>query len=736
MPLALTGVSAPKNSAITFKSSDTSVATVSADGTLTPLKAGTVNIAATNSLGAKYVINVTVKKYALQSVKQTRLDAIEAVIAGDISGLKNEDILITCKETNVVYRVKSIAVDSNDKTKVAISTYGSMTNGMHFTVKIDGIEKEFTATDNVVADVSVSPLQIAAGDVGTEVVGQTVDKNGVILNEVYLDGSGNNNNVTFNVKVNATDGYTREKVLVLYRAGNKATAEITYHTYKYENGSEVGVITKTFDIVAVDQLVTTSEYGYTVVRDGVNPDYKAPKTQIPVGAPNDMYAYFQFLDSNNNPVTENYTVETSDRTTLMVADGNAAQASLKVHVVGLKEGSAYINVKDVNGNIVKSLPVTVVAARKIARVQLEESNAVVSSIDLTDTDLMKLEGYEDVRQKSVSIKGYDQYGDPIGIDDNSTVEGIGNTPSGLVARVISGGSIAIDGSNGNEGTYSYKLTVKDDYNRAQQLYSFSVRVVRPTLTPAKANDASVNATKEEKDNAVALENADKRGGKRNYRLIVNPRSYDATITSATTRETYKAIIDVKIGVYESGALIGYLKIENSGGALSQKDEADSNDIRVAKHIFTEVTSGSAVRAYKAIGAGTYRVYAYADLTLDKNTQRIEFYDDITITDSANGASIAKWKVSRFSTTVKDLHKGSADVDKQKAAIEAITQCLDVSCFGDPVAATADNFYVDAADLTVTNNAVFIKKAYVVHQIGTTGIYYAVPFAINLTFTVQ
>ncbi len=720
---------APKSATptVTYTSSDSAVATVNSSGEVTGVKAGEATITATMKCGKETKTastKVSVKKVVLRSVKQTKWDTIEAVIEGDTKSLKNEDILITCKDTNVVCRVKSITVASNDSTKVTAAIYGSMLDGKLYTVKVNGVEKEFTASDNVVADVSVSPLQIAAGDVGTEVVGQVVDKNGVVIREVKLMEPAAN--VTFDIKVNATDGYTRENKLVLYNAGNTATAEITYHTYKYENGSEVGVIKKSFNIVAVNAVASISEFGYTVLKDGVNPDYKAAKTQIPVDDL-DMYAWFEFLDSNNNNVTENYTVETSDRTTLMVADGVAAKANQKVHVVGIKEGHAYINVRDINGTIVKSLPVTVVASRKLARVQLGNSTVVVSNTDLTDSNLTKQAGYTPVTEQNVTVQGFDQYGDPIKITVNAT--GTTAVPDGLVDSTTSG-VLKINGINSKNssqqlvsGTYSYRLAIADEFNRAQQLYSFNVRVVTPKPLTG--------------DKGAALKDVQVRGSRQNYRLVVTPRTYNATVTSTTDASKKDDIIDVKIGVYESGALIGYLPVMkhqwNNGTTINL---TTGGVIRTAQNLFNSVSTTSGGAIYKSVGAGTQRVRVWTNLKLKGATstpESVEFHDDISITDSANGAAITKWKVSRFATSVPDLNRYSKDADKVIAAKEAIETCLDVSCFGKPVA--AGEFYVEPGDVTVTNNAIFIKKAYVIYSVDG-GVSYAVPFAINLTFTVQ
>lgn len=704
----------PTTATVTYASDKTDIATVDAKtGEVTGVKAGEATITATLVCGTITKTNstkVTVKNVVLQSVKQTRWDTIEAVIVGNTKSLKNEDILITCKDTNVVCRVKSIAIDANDSTKVTATIYGTMTDGKNYTVKVDGVEKEFVASDNVVADVVVTPLQIVAGDIGTKIVGHTVDKNGVILSDVLISNSGTNG-VDFNVKVNATDGYTREDQLVLFKAGNKATAEITYHTYKYENGTETGAITKSYEIVAVDATTTISGFNYTIVRAGTTPNWSSAKTQIPV-EDTDMYAWFRFVDSNGTDVTENYTVETSDRTVLMVADGAAAKANLLgIHVVGIKQGSAYINVKDARGNIVASLPVTVVPARKLARVQLGSSNIVVSNQDLTDASLTSLAGYETVTQVNVPVYVFDQYGDILP-NVTTTSTALYNAPDSLVSTTTPG-SIIVDANGQSAGAHQYRLDVRDTRG-THQVYSFAVRVVTPTPV-GQAGLTDVQKRRRE-----------------NYRLVVTPATYDVAITGDTKETKKNDVIDVKIGVYENGALIAYLPISNPKWNCPSVNVTSASALSTAMKIFDNSNSKT---VYKALATGTYRVEAYTDLNLNGTVESVRFYDDIAITDSLNGegAVVTTWSVSRFTSSVS-VNKGMPDANIETAAVEAISQCLTVSCMGESVVNDIDKIYVNADDVIVTNNALFIKKAYFITTIGSTN--FAVPFTVNMTFTVK
>ena len=147
---------------ITYTSSDDSIATVAADGTVTGVKAGKATITAKITVGkdsAETTKDVEVKNVILKSAAQKKASQIVATFAGDTSKLDKKDITITNTANNVVYPVKAISVAADKKT-VTIDTFSEMNDAKEYSVKYDGTEVKFTATDGVVADVALDKITI------------------------------------------------------------------------------------------------------------------------------------------------------------------------------------------------------------------------------------------------------------------------------------------------------------------------------------------------------------------------------------------------------------------------------------------------------------------------------------------------------------------------------------------------------------------------------------------------
>ena len=254
----------PSVAKVSYKSSDDTIATVdAATGVVKAVKAGKVTITATSDYGKEVTTDINVKTAILKSATQKKASQIEATFAGDTSKLDKKDIIITNTSNNVVYPVKAISVAA-DKTTVKIDTYSEMNDAKEYSVKYDGTEVKFTATDGTVADVGVSATQIVKGTAGTEVKAQFLDKNQVVVKEFTLSEAANDGSVDFGFTENK--GYTDGNKLVLLNTGDTATAEVTYHTNKYDQttGAETGKITKKFTVTAVDDDATLSNFNYTV----------------------------------------------------------------------------------------------------------------------------------------------------------------------------------------------------------------------------------------------------------------------------------------------------------------------------------------------------------------------------------------------------------------------------------------------------------------------------------------
>ncbi len=96
---------------ITYTSSDDSIATVAADGTVTGVKAGKATITAKITVGkdsATTTKDVEVKKFILNSVTQSKLRELTVDVAGDTKALKATDFTVVNPKTNVKYRYQRL----------------------------------------------------------------------------------------------------------------------------------------------------------------------------------------------------------------------------------------------------------------------------------------------------------------------------------------------------------------------------------------------------------------------------------------------------------------------------------------------------------------------------------------------------------------------------------------------------------------------------------------------------
>ena len=450
----LTAVSAPKSSPVTFKSSNETIATVDADGTLTALKEGTVNIAATNSLGAKskYVIKVTIRNYALQSVAQTKATELQAVIAGNTKDIKPTDIRIVNADTKVVYPVSKVIFDANDTTKATLRLFSDLNDGKNYDVTLDGVTKSFRATDGVVTDISVNPITVPYAT-ETEIALIAKDPNGVILKELPYGTVDNNYDFSINLNGN---GYTNGSKLYLNKIGDTATAEITYKTGKYDqNGKPEGNIGP--NKVTITATAQSEISNFDVRIDAATAgsyDKAKDNKKIAVGETERTTAYFMIKNTEGKEISDysKYTVETSDKTVLMIASGNIT--SKKTTLTAIKAGTAYILIRDTNGAIVSSVAVDVVAERAAATLELDKYSVVVSKSLTGDS-------------KTVKATVKDQYGDNLVLTADLSVECL-SAPAGTATNATAGFySIAKHNeitfnNTAAKGSYVYKISYKKD----------------------------------------------------------------------------------------------------------------------------------------------------------------------------------------------------------------------------------------------------------------------------------
>ena len=661
---------------IAYTSSDETIATVSEDGTVKGVKAGKATITARLVIGkdtATATQEVEVKNYVLQSVAQTKSNTLQGVILGETKNIKATDIKITNTATQNVIAVKNVTPDKADASKVTIETFADMKDGAKYTVELDGVAKEFTATDGVVTDVNVTPVTIPANTTGTEIKGQTVDKDGIVIDEFKVSEASSKN---AELNLSTTQGYVDGDKLVLPTVGNKGTAEVKYHTYKFDtNGNEIGAYTKKIDITAVaEDAITTTGFNMTFADKAPNWDKDKTTNQLAIGSSKN--AYFKFVGSDNKEITnyDKYSVVSSDDSILLLPKTQLTSSTTEVKVSGIKEGNAYINVLNKDGKVIKSLPVVVTATGKLTNVTLGNTSLTISknAKDITN---------------SVSVKAVDQYNNDITGSSTVTPTGVNDDAKKVItakwnpttkAVEVSASSDAEDGK-----TYTIKVEVKND-NVTVNRY-FTVKTVKTETDVTKATDLRVEVSGLT-DGKVDMAVAD-----------------DADATKATKTVT------VQVAAYDKGAKIGYVK--NATYEINNDKQST----------VTSVSTGASISVVScsAVGVVSKNLEAGKSYTVTVKTANKTFTTTFAVVDTQASATVKVTKKTTTKTMAEDILAETCEVTYDGKKLEnpefTVDESKDVKTVTTP---TSTSTYIAKANVKVTKNH----------------ITYTVPVTINTTFT--
>ena len=576
---------------ITYTSSDDSIATVAADGTVTGVKAGKATITAKITVGkdsATTTKDVEVKKAILKSADQTEYNKIEAVIVGDTKDIKPADVKITNTATKATVAVKSISAKKGVENTYVIETFTGMTDAKEYSVEYAGSTATFTATDNTVAKVALTKTEVPAG-VKTPVQAVTKDAKGVVLGYFDLTNA-NSSKGQVTTALTITKGYVQGTDVYLPTVGDTMVAKITYHTGTFgTDGTETGKIEDTATITAVDPSTINYNYAVTI---GKAPSWKASSfkanTAIKVG--NQENAYFRITDENGNDVSDYtvYSVETADPTKLVVDAttlSSTGVGSNAVTINGVSAGDTYILVKK-DGKVVFSLPVQV------------QGKASATSVDLNKTSVTVMDQSDVV--VSIEAKLKDQYGSDMAIK-SATVTNLAKPNENAKANFLTASVndkkavIAVTGSAFTTncptyyGTYTYKVTLKDTDNKEINR-TFTVNFVKKSDTQA-------------------------------YQLSL-PTEVNTTVGTDTAAKDI--LVSVSVDKMGNGAPIGtysgdveYTVKDSNGKDIDSKyiDKNEASAINIKAVSCSAITGGNGFQ--KNLVAGTY--YVTAKFTVNKNT---------------------------------------------------------------------------------------------------------------------
>ena len=597
---------------IAYTSSDETIATVSEDGTVKGVKAGKAIITAKLVIGkdtATATQEVEVKNYVLSTVAQNKLTELTATVAGDTKNLKASDFTVKSEATNVVYPVSKVTVDSKDASKVTLTLFSELKDAATYDVTLDGITKTFVASDGKVASIALDKATIPYAT-ETEIKLVSKDANGVIIKELKYGDTDNSYNFTIDTKGN---GYTTGSKLYLNKIGDTAEATIEYKTGKYDqNGKAEGNIgPNKVTITAADQSAIND---FKVRIDGANKKFdKAKDTNKIAAGETGKYAYFMIKDATGTEVSKyDYTVESSDKTVLMLASNTISSKS--VGLTPVKQGTAYILFKDKDGKIVNSVAIDVTAGREAATLELDKY-----SVDASTS--------KTVAAKTVSVKVKDQYGDEVAASNYSNVH-----VSYLSGPVKNETAVAFDASKkavvvtgsafdaSKTGAYVYKVAYTKD-NKEIVAKTLTVNVQKPG---SAVDSYRLDLDKSSVD--VKVDNDNKDSKIITAQLMGRSNGVDLNAVQSVTYTVKKSDGTVVFGKDNGKVITGAaFGVDNNYG--------DANITGSNLNIkLVDVTNGTAT---KNLGAGTYTVTATCK---DTKNNDVTITSSFTVTDTQTKAS--------------------------------------------------------------------------------------------------
>ena len=691
---------APKGAAVSFKSSDDTIATVDEKGVVTGVKAGKVTITATAGKASKDV-EIEVKTAILKSVKQTEVNVIEATVLGDTSAIKPADVKITNTATKATVPVKDVVVSKKDATLVTITTFTNMADAKEYAVNYAGVDATFTATNGTVASVGVTKTEIAANN-ETPVQMVTKDANQVVLGRTDLD-KGSASKGCVSAETTITNGYVNGTNVYLPAVGDKMTIKVTYHTGTFAaDGNESGNISDTFTITAVDPSAVNYTFALTIDGSQASPVWNAKSfvanTKVAVNADN-KYGHIRVLDDENVDVTsvagKNYTVVSADKSKVLVDESKTLDQAFSIK--GVAEGSTYILIKKDN-NTVATIPVTVVAAPVATSLSLSQSSVTVVK-DATIDEIVKLQ-----------VK--DQYGDAMDMSKATTdVAVVGKTNKTVLtdadAKALLTGTdtFTISGDNLASETEYGTITLK-----------FSAKIGDKTVTAALP---------------VRLVKAD---GTVSYKVRFDNNNVDTTVTSDTSAaQTIKASVVEMV----NGGAKNYANV--SGDVTYVVKNAKGEKI-------AEINSTKAATTCAAISSTSNYSSTHNELKINASEENgsNEFTKNLeagtyTVTANFKATADSKDKSVTATFTVKDTQDSLASIDivnddfGSKTIATAVVDPTLVHVYYDGVVQDNKVSYVKSDATTLANGGAFLKSVTV--MVNVTGTSKKVPVTISVNRTI-
>jgi len=368
--------------ALTFRTSNSEVVTVDANGLLNPLKAGTANVTVyskatkqtsyKNKNNKKLIFHITVYG-SITTVKQTERDRVEVTFNSLPDAFSTNDFTVRDSKNQII-PISNTELSTTSKRNIILTLGRDILDGDTYTVSFHNKDSSFKASNGEIAKLAIEPTLVKT-NVETELKASAYDEKGIKLEE-YIYGK-TYTNVTFTIY-----GGNRlsNNNIIFYNPNETATARITYRKYKNNiltNTIDSGNVTiKSYYDPASQYsgvnccIVKSTDFNYTSAPSSYNtvPKYSSG-----------YYAHFRILDATGKEVTDysKFRVEPSIKDYVSI-DSNLYNSKKYISIYGYKEGSLNLNIIGPYNAIIASIPIYVSPELKPTSIALSTTSVQTS----------------------------------------------------------------------------------------------------------------------------------------------------------------------------------------------------------------------------------------------------------------------------------------------------------------------------------------------------------------------
>ena len=389
---------------VTYTSSDDTIATVDANGSVKGVKAGKVTITATAKVGTKTVkaTKDIVVKNGITEFKATTPKKLTVKFAGEV--ILTKDNFTVTGENNAKIAVKSVTFDTT-KTIATVELYSALTTAKKYTVTVKNGEDTYTADVDFVrgevAKIEAADQSVLAGS--AQPIKYTVyDENGLDVTDDTTVAFESNVAIDANGKINLANG-VMAIVTVVY-TNPKTGAQIKSNTFKVTGANSVAASIDAINVVSVSKKVNDAKAWPATVNTTIAKDTTDAMIQVLY---TDNFGTKALAPASSDIVS-------LDPNVLIV---NKADGTIKT----VSEGTAQIKVTKDGKEAY--FTITVTAALKATSLKTDESSVLKAS--LTNPS---------VNKATVKVNVLDQNGNKF------------NTGKNVTYKLLSGNNVTVDDS--------------------------------------------------------------------------------------------------------------------------------------------------------------------------------------------------------------------------------------------------------------------------------------------------